>query len=313
MFVKIRIIGSIVITLLLIVLTSCQKENDEMISLNYGNYSIPEQLELVIEMQKQLEKDGLLEYEDLLGYYFSYDGLESRYLNTPLDVISFARPGSDGIHYGFLTDFGDLSDLSNAYIVRVSPMDFDDPVKIVAKNFHDFMRIISFSANAPDIFDISTSKDEFEQFLKEYPELSTGINNEKQNKVREMITNKFQLEPIDSLYDYLQKVKQERENEIVVSTEDGIGVVNQTTNLDVKDPTIFELDKEQALNIDSVKHFFENSPFESKLVFLRDAQSKGLLYDNEEVKLYLKEQLRSLNLNDEAERLPYPDKPKSMY
>jgi hypothetical protein len=313
MFVKIRIIGAIVITLLLIVLTSCQKENDEMIRLNYGKYSIPKQLEHVIEMQKQLEKDGLLEYGDLLGYYFSYDGLDSRYLNTPLDVISFARPGSDGIHYGFLTDFGKVTDLSNAYIVRVSPMDFDAPVKIVARNFHDLLRIMSSSPNALDIFDISTSKTQFERLLKESPELSTHINNEKTNKVQEMITKKFQLEPIDSLYDYLQKVKQERDNEMVVSTEDGIGVVNQTINLEGKAPTIFELDKEQALNIDSVKHFFENSPFESKLVFLRDAQSKSLLYDNDEVKLYLKEQLRSLNLNDEAERLPFPSKPKSMY
>lgn len=113
-----------------------------MIDLNYGKYSIPKTLKKIIDLQNQLVNEGLLEYGDLLGYYFSYEGPDSRYLNTPLDVISFARPGVDGIHFGFLTDFGQVEDLENAYIVRVSPMDFDGPVKIVARNIQDFLRII---------------------------------------------------------------------------------------------------------------------------------------------------------------------------
>ncbi|MCT8137609.1 hypothetical protein H1D32_07515 [Anaerobacillus sp. CMMVII] len=64
-----------------------------MIRMNYGKYHFPEKLEHVIELQKQLDKDGLLEHGDLLGYYFSYDGLDSRYLNTPLDVISLLDLG----------------------------------------------------------------------------------------------------------------------------------------------------------------------------------------------------------------------------
>ncbi|MCT8137608.1 hypothetical protein H1D32_07510 [Anaerobacillus sp. CMMVII] len=128
-------------------------------------------------------------------------------------------------------------------------MDFDAPVKIVARNFHDFLRIMSFSPNALDIFDISTNKSEFKE--------TTDFNNERQAKVREMFTQKFQLEPIDSLYEYLQKVKQERENEIVVTTEDGIGVVNQNINLEVKHPPIFDFEKEENLTINNVKLFLK--------------------------------------------------------
>jgi hypothetical protein len=56
-----------------------------------------------------------------------------------------------------------------------------------------------------------------------------------------------------------------------------------------------------------VEKFFRNSSYASKLVFLRDAQSKGLIFDNEEVKLCLKEQLQLINFNDEAERISYPE------
>jgi hypothetical protein len=55
------------------------------------------------------------------------------------------------------------------------------------------------------------------------------------------------------------------------------------------------------------QHFFKNSSYEAKLAFFRDAQSKGLIYDNLELKLYLKEQLLLLHLNDEAARIPYPE------
>ncbi len=69
---------------------------------------------------------------------------------------------------------------------------------------------------------------------------------------------------------------------------------------------MLHLNSEQTLKIEEVKHLFECSSYESKLVFLRDAQSKGLIYDNDEVKRYLKEQLRLMYLNDEAERISHP-------
>ncbi|WP_423408240.1 hypothetical protein AABM38_21745 [Heyndrickxia sp. MSNUG] len=97
-----------------------------MNGINYGKYSVSEDLQQLFDLQADLAKKDLLPYGDLLGYYFSLDDI--RYLNTPLDLLSFARPGGDGIHYGFLTDFGLVKALEEAYIVRVSPMDIDDSV-----------------------------------------------------------------------------------------------------------------------------------------------------------------------------------------
>ncbi len=134
-----------------------------MIKLNYGKYGIPDTLKLIIDLQNDLNKAGFLPYGDLLGYYFSLEGLKSRYLNTPLDVIAFARPGVDGIHYGFLTDFGSVKDLETAYIVRVSPMDFDDPVKIVSRNLLDFMRILCYTSIALDLVDTGTSEEHYKK------------------------------------------------------------------------------------------------------------------------------------------------------
>ena len=48
-------------------------------------------------------------------------------------------------------------------------------------------------------------------------------------KLEEFLRETFQLEPIEFIRDYLQKVKRERENEIVLSSADGIGVVNKKT------------------------------------------------------------------------------------
>jgi hypothetical protein len=212
-----------------------------MIKLNYGKYSIPEELDRIIGLQDQLQKDGWLDYGDLLGYYFSYDGLDTRYLNTPLDVISFARPGSDGIHYGFLTDFGHVQDLAEAYIVRVSPMDFDDPVKIVARNIHDFLRIMCYWPDALEIVDITTCERDFINWLKECPLITTN-----QKKVSDVLCETFQLKPIESLFEYLQEVKQERDNQIVLPTEDGIGVVSTNQN-ESKTQDLFQFDSEQRL------------------------------------------------------------------
>lgn len=288
-----------------IVNLGCEKENNRMVDLNYGKYPVPETLKQIISLQDELNKEGKLPYGDLLGYYFSLAEVDTRYLNTPLDVIQFAHPGSDGIHYGFLTDFGQVDHLEDAYIVRVSPVDFDEPVKIVARNLRDFMRIICFSPNAMDMFDIQTTEAEFNRYAHEIPSLSELADYDR-SEARDIFQKEFQLEPIKNLYDYLQQVKEERNLAAVFPTEDGIGVV-QTPQLDDPQPIQpMKLERQQDLDLEQVKQFFESATYHSKLVFLRDSQSKGLIYDNEAVKNFLKQQLKLMNLNDEAERISYP-------
>lgn len=301
-----KIILSLIIVLLFFITGSqIERENSEMdkVKLNYGKYGIPKTLVEIINLQNQLKSEGLLPFGDLGGLYFSYDEIDTRYLNTPLDVISFARTGSDGVHFGFLTDFGQVNDLEDAYIVRVSPMDSDAPVQIVARNLHDFLRLMCFAPGAVEVVDITTSED----FFHNNPDITAAQKIEgNYAEIREALQQKFLLEPIKSLVGYLLDVKNERENEIVLPTEDGIGVVNKTiTNkTKIKKQEQFDLDGE-TFDPEDVIHFFENSSYEARLVFLRDAQSKGLLYDYEEMQLCLQEQLRKIHLEDEAVRITY--------
>lgn len=274
------------------------KGDDDMIALNYGKYSVPAKLSQLIALQQDLNNQKLSKYGDLLGYYFALERLDVRYLNTPLDVIPFARPGADGIHFGFLTDFGQTRTLDDAYIVRVSPMDFDDPVKIVARNLHDFIRIIFYYPCAMDMLDITQSKYSVEQWLEKYSDIS-----DEKKEVRNWFQQAFQPEPIKCLFEYLHSVSKERESKIVIKTEDGIGVVIKTSEVEEQ---LFDFNGLEYLHLADVKHFFTHSSDEAKLAFFRDAQSKGLTFEHHELKAYLKEQLLLLHLNDEAERIVYP-------
>ncbi|OLS41299.1 hypothetical protein [Bacillus sp. MRMR6] len=275
-----------------------------MANLNYGKYRIPPKLIRIISLQNQLEQQGVLPHGDLLGFYFELADLDSRYLNTPLDLISFARPGVDGIHYGFLTDFGGVGDLEDAYIVRVSPMDFDEPVKIVARNLQDFLRILCFTPNALDILDITTSEAQFKQDSDLF---STKNDDENQKRVREILQNEFSLEPIENLYHYLQQVKLERLNETLLATEDGIGVaVRSIAHEAFLGEVRYPLKPQKDLNTADVRRFFDRASYPIKLAFLRDVQSKGLIFDQPELKNALKQQLLLMKLADEAVRIDFP-------
>lgn len=271
-----------------------------MSNLNYGRYSAPETLKQLINLQAELHQKRLLPYGDLLGYYFSNAEVGERYLNTPVDLIYFARPGMDGIHYGFLTDFGLVEDLEDAYIVRVSPMDFDDPVKIVAGNLKDFMRMLCYAPASLNLLEISSNQ----VYCKEVGhEDSIILEDESTMQVRTIFRDTFQLKPVKDIYSYLINVKDERTREIVVPTSDGVGVVNNISNA-MEHPS-FELNRDSSLEIDKVTSILEGAPPEAILGFIRDAQSFGLVFDNEEVKAYLRDQLLLLILPDEAERIMF--------
>ena len=278
-----------------------------MVLLNYGKYSIPKRLNGIIDIQKQVNEQGLEKYGDMLGYYFSLEGINTRYLNTPLDVIAFARPGVDGIHFGFLTDFGLVDDLHNAYIVRVTPMEFDEPVQIVARNINDFIRLLCYYPSAVDMLHMNSTKVKIEQFLNNSPMIpkETILNNE-EYQVQQVLLNALQLDPITDLEKYFYDIQQERLQETVISTFDGIGVTNKLSTSTEVSHNLFHFEYIDQLAILQVQDFFSHSTYEAKLAFLRDAQSKGLLFDNSDVKHFLKEQLRFMQLLDEAERISFP-------
>ncbi|MFC0189409.1 hypothetical protein ACFFJY_13980 [Fictibacillus aquaticus] len=273
-----------------------------MANKSYGKYEVPETLKKIIALQNELKERGKLQYGDLLGLYFAIEGLESRYLNTPLDVIPFARPGVDGIHFGFLTEFGQVRDLEEAYIVRVIPMDFDDPVQIVARNIRDFMTLLCCHPPALEVLDNNVSEEYYLKVAEEYPDITGGSQ---KDEVKELFQQTFQLQPLPDILDYYNTDRNERYKEIVVETEDGIGVVNRAS--ETEEHKRFDLRRQEELQLSKIQPFFSSAGYESRLAFLRDAQSLGLLHENGEVKSFLVDQLILMGLEDEAERLSHSD------
>jgi hypothetical protein len=65
--------------------------------------------------------------------------LDFGYDSTPSNAVTFARMGVDGVHYALLSEDGDLSNQSP--VVQVSPMDFDQPVLVLANSFLEYLAI----------------------------------------------------------------------------------------------------------------------------------------------------------------------------
>lgn len=91
---------------------------------NFGKYYLPPTLRRLIDLQKVL--DDPEQFYIGLNFYLSLENF--RYFNTPSDVVVFGNIGVDGVHYGFLTDYGTVTDLEAAPIVCVCPMDFERPL-----------------------------------------------------------------------------------------------------------------------------------------------------------------------------------------
>lgn len=186
----------------------------------------------------------------------------------------------DGIHIGFLTDFGQGTDLSDAYIVRVSPMNFEQPVELIARNLHDFLCMLCFH---PQLLDWDAE----------------------QSPLHDQVSTALQLEPIDKIAYYFEQLEQIRKQDIAMATLDGIGVAHHLEH-EKNAISLFNFEHKDVLTLEEVITFFHQATYPSKLGFLRDAQSKGLIWDNDAVKQFVKKQLIHLKLHDEAERIDYP-------
>ena len=266
---------------------------------NYGKYAVPELLLRLVELNSRLKAEGLLMYGDLLGLYFALEPVEARYLNTPVDVIPFARPGGDGIHFGFLTDFDTLASLDDAYIVRVEPMNFDDPVKIVARNLGDFVGLMCGYAYAVELLDMTSDDSAIAKCLadsKDYLEEHQEVLAVCAEELEPMFTR------IESLGPYFEKLQALRSAQVVVETDDGIGVV-KTGNVECGQHDKFALERDSQPDLNAVKRYFEQVPIEYKLSFVRDAQSYGILFNEYNLKEWVVEELRRLGFETEALRL----------
>ncbi|WP_169083774.1 hypothetical protein [Paenibacillus sp. PL91] len=249
----------------------------------YGKYELPPTIQRLYELEEELGSEMDLEIGLRMQKY------DMRYPCTPPDFIPFASPGVDGIHYCFVTDFGTITDLENAYIAVVSPMDFGSETWLIASNIKDFLRILctdkSILYNSIAAFDVSkagqTGGEELTPALQRLKEI-------------------FNLAIIPDLAEYIESLRKQREQLIRIQTLDSIGIVPLAgrTNQTAAQPLSINWNDEQEM-----RAMLKAASPETKLAFIRDAQHENRIYDDKGMLRRCKSILSELELYHELQNL----------
>ena len=234
----------------------------------------------------------------LLDEDFSYDV-------TPYDVIPFANIGADGIHYGFLTDFGRVKRLEDAFIVCVSPMNFGDHVKIIARNLGEFIDVILTLKDASIIENLLnySKKKDYDTFLKwaakeaeEDPE-----HFQKSTYVCNRIQQELNRKPIDNLFEYVEVIVPEQRKKMApFATFDTLGVVSPDGN---PIQETFAMNRDSTIILKDLKNFFKRNDEETKLATIRNLQFFYLIQDDDKLKECVKAEMLKMGLTDEVNRM----------
>lgn len=269
---------------------------------NFGKYDIPPTLQRLIDLQNVLGDDE--QFYLGLNFYLSLE--DFRYSNTPSDVVVFGNIGMDGTHYGFLTDFSSVTDLEVVPIVCVSPMDFERPTRIVAKNLCGFLKV-----NLTDGELFYNRFESEEKYLEVKNQWITEAANspyqpsENEKLVREKVTNflieNIQMPFINNPYHYVQQVEMERQRNVVIQTQDGLGVT--TPLLQGEEHILIPIHRDIDPDLILLQEYLYSSPVASRLALFRDIQLNYTLQDNQELYKIVAAAMVGMELIDEATRL----------
>ncbi|MEM7424823.1 MAG: hypothetical protein AAF441_01920 [Pseudomonadota bacterium] len=269
--------------LTLILMFSIFKSNSQDIF--FGDYKKPDLLQKLEEYQRA---DG--QTWEWLGFYIEYD---HHYSATPLDVIPFAGTGGDGIHFGFLTDFGSTTDLDKAPVVCVSPTN-DPPIKLVAKNLIDFLCLVAAISHAEFLDEDYETDEEVKTRLQEWDEVSekdwqgnplpkdeieqmkqiTAETKQGRNQLTKVLKEQFHIDPMPNVSEYIKDLRDTRQTDITIKTSDDIGIKFQTDKLTVQG---FDYN---IKNNNQVKDYLDKASEPERLKFYRDATYHYILNKN---------------------------------
>ncbi|MCI3919177.1 hypothetical protein MO973_02885 [Paenibacillus sp. TRM 82003] len=269
---------------------------------NFGKYVVPPTLQKLIDIQKDMGDTGHF----YLGFDFFLSLEDFRYFNTPADVVVFGNIGVDGVHYGFLTDFGSVSDLEEATVVCVSPMDFDRPTRIVAKNLREFLRVNLTDSEL--FYNTFESEEDYLNARKQWVEENANSPyqpTEEDKRIRKemhgwLIVN-ISLPIIKNSYHYVQDVERERVKTITIPTQDGLGV--RTPLLEGEEHVAFLVEKYTDPDLNSLREYLRSAPTASKHALFRDIQLNYVLQEQIELRNAVIEEMSNLGLVDEVKRL----------
>ncbi|WIV19450.1 hypothetical protein QPK24_01345 [Paenibacillus polygoni] len=281
------------------------KEQDEAIRMNFGKYEIPSDLKRLMELDQWHEIKGNMKVLDsTIGLIPEIGGF--RYYCTPCDVVVFGSNGCDGIHYGFLTDFGTVDNLDEAPIVCISPMDFGHTNRLIARNFRDFLSIHldnselfynDFESEAAYLKQVTEWKREEE----ESPYRDTPEEKQYAEEIKTMLRTTFELPVIDRPYEYIRTLQEERRRQACVLTRESLHIV-----LPNKFGIATEDEKQWLEQIESrdeaaVQAFLEKASLPAVLGIAREV---GAQADHPSL-LIVERFLENHGFHDEAVRLRY--------
>lgn len=274
---------------------------NEKVQTIYGAYEIPKEIWKLYALEEELfTMDASL---CIIGLRPSTD--DDSYSITPPDCIPFASTGGDGIHFGFLTDFGTVPSLNEAPIICVSPTN-DPPIRYIADNLKDFFHLVTNLPYAEMLEWIALNPDEssIQGKMKEFWEDGSSEWKEKHEKVHQLFKNTFSDQPVN-VSEYVKEAQKKRLQSIVIPTKDRLGIKeygNPAQSVNYQFDFAPELDDHE---IHRMKKQLEESSKIEKLAFIRDAFYSYVCTRDYEEKLFnlLMELMKSLHLQDEAMRL----------
>jgi hypothetical protein len=253
-------------------------------------------IEALIEFEQELEAN-----RHSLGFDLGLimeQGPAPRYMATPPDVIPFAHAGVDGIHYGFLTDFGLEKDLSQAPIVCVSPVDWTG-VWVVARHLQDFLSVV-YTENSSLKRYFANGEDYSGYVGQRVPQAT----DERTLFVHECFRERFGIQPIRDMAVYIDSLRLERKQNEAAPTLNGLGIRRfstakhhssnaEGTLLSVAEPFHWEQQGE------AVRELFRSGSCEARLAFIRDAQTRHL-FTHSALRAFVAGQLKSMGLSEAA-------------
>ena len=269
---------------------------------NYGTYEVPKEICQLIELEKELQKEGLSLAKIGLIPVEQFDS----YAITPPDVIVFAETGGGGIHFGFLTDFSSVPDLNQAPIVCVTPTNYP-PIRLLARNIQDFLNLASsvpYVEMLESLWSITDSEQVTELF-RDFEKESSSKGQKERKAIFSRFRKTFGTQPIEVL-PFLSAVRKERSASIAIQSLDELGVVLNDAQVTSDQSFTFSQDHIcDEEEIGRMRLFLSQANEVEKLAFVRDANywyvaSSG--YD-EAVWEVLIELLTSMNLHEAAERV----------
>ncbi|WP_146200434.1 hypothetical protein [Paenibacillus agaridevorans] len=274
---------------------------EESRKVNYGQYEESPTLDAIINIYSELEQEG---YDPGVWLGFYPDRGHSGYSGTPLDVVAFGRTGSDGEHFGFLTDFGSVDNLEEAPIVMVSPMNFDEPAIVVADNIRDFLRIALIDTSL-----LYLNFDNERQYLDEMAEYAPDGYVESEEEIENMRVARERLGAIAGLpsiadpYTYSAKVRVKRSKQVILDTESGLGVTNKHLSDAGREHSRIVLD--EYISVKELSAFLEKATYASKLALIRDfhLHLETYVYKEEVIEELIVEEMGRMGLQDEIARM----------